>query len=72
MDDVQEKLKVLLDYWIEHNRKHEKEFLDWARKVDPSSGEVARQLEKAATGMASVSDQLIKARQALSKSTGRH
>jgi rubrerythrin len=72
MDDVQEKLKTLLDYWIEHNSEHEQEFRDWADKVTSSSTEVAQQLQKAATKMAAVSDELMKAKQALSKSKGRH
>ena len=72
MDDVQEKLKVLLDYWIEHNSEHEQEFRDWADKVASSSTEVAQQLQAAATKMAAVSGDLIKARQALSKSKERH
>jgi len=72
MDDVQEKLRILLDYWIEHNSEHEKEFRDWADKVASPSAEVAKQLQKAATKMASVSDELMKAKQALSKSKGGH
>jgi len=72
MDDVQEKLKILLDYWIEHNSEHEQEFRDWADKVASSSTEIAQQLQKAATKMAAVSDELVKAKQALPKSKGRH
>jgi len=72
MDDVREKLHVLLDYWIEHNSEHEKEFRDWAGKVASSSTEVAQQLRGAAARMATVSDELVKAKQALSKSKGRH
>jgi len=72
MDDVQEKLQILLDYWIEHNSEHEKEFRDWADKVASSSAEIAQQLQKAATKMAAVSDELMKAKQALPKSKGRH
>ncbi|MDH4269194.1 MAG: hypothetical protein OEV52_02680 [Dehalococcoidia bacterium] len=72
MDDVQEKLKILLDYWIEHNSEHEQEFRDWADKVAPSSVEVAQQLQKAATRMAAVSDELMKAKRALPKSKGRY
>jgi hypothetical protein len=72
VDDIQEKLRTLLDYWIEHNSEHIKEFRDWADKVASSSTEVAQQLQAAATKMASVSDELIKARQALSKSKERH
>jgi rubrerythrin len=72
MDDVQEKLQILLDYWIEHNSEHEQEFREWADKVTSSSTEVAQQLQKAATKMAAVSDELMKAKQALSKSKGEH
>ena len=72
MDDIQEKLQILLDYWIEHNSEHEKEFRDWADKAASSSTEVAKQLQKAATKMAAVSDELMKAKQALSKSKGEH
>ena len=72
MDDVQEKVKVLLDYWIEHNSEHEKEFRNWADKTASSSAEVAQQLREAAAKMAAVSDELTKAKQALSKSKGGH
>jgi len=72
MDDVQEKLRILLDYWIEHNSEHEKEFRDWADKAASSSTEVAQQLQKAATQMAAVSDELMKTKQALTKSKRRH
>jgi len=72
MDDVQEKLRILLDYWIEHNSEHEKEFRDWADKVVSFSTEVAQQLKEAATKMAAVSNELMKAKQALPKSKERH
>jgi len=72
MDDVQEKLRILLDYWIEHNSEHEKEFRDWADKVVSLSPGVAQQLQEAATKMAAASNELMKAKQALPKSKGRH
>jgi len=72
MDDVQEKLRILLDYWIEHNREHEREFRDWADKVVSLSTEVAQQLRVAATKMAAASNELMKAKQALPKSKERH
>lgn len=71
MDDVREKLNVLLDYWIEHNGEHEKEFRDWADKVASLSTDVTRKLQAAATLMAAASDELMKAKQALSKSKER-
>ena len=72
MDDIQEKLRVLLDYWIEHNSEHEKEFRDWADKVVPLSAEVAQQLREAAARMAAASNELMKAKKALPESKGRH
>jgi hypothetical protein len=72
MDDVQEKLHILLDYWIEHNSEHEKEFRDWADKSISLSIEVAQQLREAAAKMAAASNELMKAKQALPKSKERH
>ncbi len=72
MDDVEEKLNILLDYWIEHNSEHEKEFRDWADKVASLSGELAQQLQEAASKMAAASNDLMKAKQALPKSKRRH
>jgi len=72
MDDIREKLRILLDYWIEHNSEHEKEFRDWADKVVSLSTEVAQQLQKAAAKMAAASNELIKAKQALPESKERH
>jgi hypothetical protein len=72
MDEVQKKLQILLDYWIEHNSEHEQEFRDWADKVGSLSTEVAQKLQEAATKMAAASDELMKAKQALPKSKGRH
>lgn len=72
MYDVQEKLHILLEYWIEHNNEHEKEFRNWADKVVSLSTEVAQQLQEAATKMAAVSNELIKAKEALPKSKERH
>jgi hypothetical protein len=71
MDDVERKLQTLIDYWIEHNSEHEKEFRDWADKAASSFTEVAGQLQKAATKMAAVSDELMKAKRVLSKNKGR-
>ena len=72
INDVQEKLKILIDYWIEHNSEHEKEFRDWADKAISLSTKVAQQLRVAAAKMAAASNELIKAKQALPKSKGRH
>ena len=68
MSDIQERLRVLLGYWIEHNSEHEKEFRDWAEKAMPLSHEITQQLQEAATRMAEVSNNLVKAQQALTNS----
>lgn len=31
--DERDKLKTLLNYWIEHNREHSQEFREWADKA---------------------------------------
>ena len=67
MSDIQGRLHILLDYWIEHNREHEQEFREWADKVAFLSKEVAQQLQEAADRMAAASDNLEKARQVLAK-----
>jgi hypothetical protein len=72
INDAQEKLKILLDYWIEHNSEHEKEFCDWADKVVSLSTEVAQQLREAAAKMAAANSELMKAKQALPESKERH
>jgi hypothetical protein len=72
MDDIQEKLRVLLDYWIEHNSEHEQEFRDWADKVVSLYPDVAQQLREAAAKMAAASNELMKAKQALPESKEGH
>ncbi len=31
--DVREKLRVLVDHWMEHNRDHAEEFREWASRA---------------------------------------
>jgi hypothetical protein len=66
-DDVAEKLRALLNYWLMHNREHEVEFREWADKAVSHSGEVAGQLRLAADAMAEASKCLEKAQQSLGK-----
>ena len=41
MDQAEsDKLRVLLDYWVKHNREHGEEFREWAEKAK-SFGEIA-------------------------------
>jgi len=69
MSNIQERLQILLDYWIEHNQEHEKEFRDWAERAASLSSEVAKKLQDAATRMAAAGNNLTEAREALTKST---
>ena len=39
-NEEKEKLRILLDYWIKHNREHGEEFKEWAEKVK-KGGETA-------------------------------
>ncbi len=68
MDDVQRKLDVLLDYWVEHNTEHAEEFREWAARISSLSGVAAQELLEAAARMSDVNEQLMKAKQALPKS----
>ena len=72
MSDIQERLRILLDYWIEHNREHEEEFRDWADKASSLSSDVGQQLQEAATKMADASNCLEKARKVLTKNMEGH
>lgn len=53
--DEREKLKMLLEHWIEHNQEHSEEFREWAGKAKDAGQaavhdgilEAARQLDKA-------------------------
>jgi nickel/cobalt exporter len=67
MSDIQGRLHILLDYWIEHNREHEQEFREWADKIAYLSKEVAQQLQEAAGRMVAASNNLEKAQQVLAK-----
>ena len=39
-NEEKEKLRILLDYWIKHNREHGEEFKEWAEKAK-KGGETA-------------------------------
>jgi hypothetical protein len=55
----QEKLRILLAYWIEHNLDHAREFRQWAQRAEAfGSKEVASKLEAAAQEMTAVNDSL--------------
>ncbi|MES0363993.1 MAG: hypothetical protein ABUK14_08610 [Desulfobacteria bacterium] len=55
----QEKLRILLAYWIEHNLDHAQEFRQWAQRAEAfGSKEAASKLEAAAQEMTALNDSL--------------
>lgn len=65
--EAPERSRILLDYWIKHNREHEHEFREWAYKADSLPDEVTQQVLEAAASIADASSELEKARQALAR-----
>jgi len=61
-----EKLEILLDHWIEHNREHAQEFAEWAEKAK-SFGKIAvyENIMKAVQQMSGVDELLLKALEGL-------
>lgn len=50
--DERAKLKVLLNYWMEHNREHSQEFTEWADKAKAlGEVEIAEEILQAAQEM---------------------
>ncbi|OGO04578.1 MAG: hypothetical protein A2Y91_08040 [Chloroflexi bacterium RBG_13_54_8] len=54
MEVEKEKLRVLLNHWVQHNREHAQEFTHWAEKVE-------------GLGQAAVSDEMMQAAQQMDK-----
>ena len=60
--DERAKLKVLLNYWIEHNREHSQEFNEWAEKAkELGEDEVGEAMLQAVQEMDKSSQLLVKA-----------
>lgn len=63
-----EKLKILLDHWIEHNKEHGEEFREWAEKArDLGETVVHEDMLDAAQHMNKASESLLKALEELNK-----
>ena len=46
--EIKDKLKKILPHWLEHNKKHEAEFLSWIVELEKDGEqELAGQLQKA-------------------------
>ena len=64
--DEKAKLRVLLNYWIEHNEEHEREFREWAGKAGAVGAvEAGAHLLRAAQEMYKATEFLSKARREL-------
>lgn len=47
-----DRLRVLLDYWVKHNKEHAEEFREWAEKAKGSGEDaLSKELMAAATEM---------------------
>jgi hypothetical protein len=47
-----QKLKIMLNYWIEHNREHGQEFSEWAEKaIAMGEPDVAQAIQQSVTEM---------------------
>ena len=54
-----DKLRILLSHWVEHNRNHSEEFLEWVKRCEGSaSDDVVLHLRSAGEEMEKVRDHL--------------
>jgi hypothetical protein len=57
-----EKLRVLLDYWVKHNREHSEEFREWAEKARESAEpDIGSDIMEAVENMDRVDASLLRA-----------
>jgi hypothetical protein len=57
-----DKLRILLSHWVEHNREHSREFLEWAERIEPvADKEIVSHLKSAGQTMDKVSESLLAA-----------
>ena len=61
-NDDRVKLRTLLDYWMEHNKEHSREFREWADKARGFGGaEVSEEILAAAQEMDRANESLSRA-----------
>lgn len=61
-EDKRKKLKILLNYWMEHNREHSQEFEEWANKAKSfGEAQVSKEIIQAAREMDRVNKHLSRA-----------
>jgi nickel/cobalt exporter len=64
--EEKEKLKILLNHWIEHNREHTQEFAEWAEKAKSfGQATVHDDIMQAVQQMNRVNELLLKASERL-------
>ena len=69
VNEVQrQRLKVLLDYWIEHNREHAGELEEWAEKAKVLGEDLSAELLQAAQQMKEVGRTLSRVLENLDRS----
>lgn len=64
-NEDEQKLRILLDFWIKHNKEHSGEFREWAEKIDGGENGVRDELIRAAEEMDKASEHLDTARRKL-------
>ena len=61
MENV-EKLRVLLQHWIDHNKSHAEEFSKWEKiMIEDAEGNIAAHISEAVKAVEKVNEQLTKA-----------
>ena len=61
MENV-EKLRVLLQHWIDHNKSHAEEFSKWEKiMIEDAEGNIAGYISEAVKAVEKVNEQLSKA-----------
>jgi hypothetical protein len=57
-----DKLRILLSHWVEHNREHAREFLEWAQRIEPvAEEEIVSHLRSGGQAMDKVNESLVAA-----------
>ena len=64
--DEKAKLKIVVSYWVGHNKEHSQEFREWAEKAKESGeSEIYNQISQAAENIEKANEALNRALQRL-------
>lgn len=61
-----EKLRILLNYWVMHNRKHTEDLKSWAERTRELDREVSERMLEAGRKMEEINEPLLEALERLS------